>query len=517
MSGLKINFSKTKISKIGPIRETDRRFCRENNLDWVSSFTALGIVYNVKNLKQITINNIENKIDSMKKLIQAWTFRNITPIGCITVAKSLILSKIIHVLQALPTPPLEYLKQIETMLINFIWRNKRHEVSKKIICQTYEMGGLNMVNIVEFDLSLKLTWIRKLLNNDSEWEEIAKENKIDRLPLTGEKHHTDILKSIHHPFWKSVVSAYIKWYKSLRTKHTIEVGNEFLWGNPMINIPFNNTLFKSNFIFVNDLFNGLGIPLSIQEIKDRIGKNLMFTTYCRLWRALPKTWKQTLRNQRKNNEVFRPITIEWLTKDRKGTKNIRKVWEPNEEPILPGKTKWIEELGLDEGESWKKIFLLPIHSKINVRCKYFQFQILHRSLITNRKLTQFGIKDNESCDNCDETETITHLLYDCHKAAEIWRAVMLWLESISPNTMFFDKNSILLGNTNNEVIVNYIILTTKHEIYKSKWNKTKLTLTKLKHIFKNQMDLEIYIGTIKNNLPKVLGKWSPVLNNLRNL
>ena len=57
--------------------------------------------------------------------------------------------------------------------------------------------------------------------------------------------------------------------------------------------------------------------------------------------------------------------------------------------------------------------------------------------------------------------------------------------------MFFDKNSILLGNTNNEVIVNYIILTTKHEIYKSKWNKTKLTLTKLKHIFKNQMDLEI--------------------------
>ena len=85
-----------------------------------------------------------------------------------------------------------------------------------------------------------------------------------------------------------------------------KLGNEFLWGNPMINIPFHNTLFKSNFIFVNDLFNELGIPLSLQEIKDRTGKNLMFTTYCGLWRALPKTWKQTLRNQRKNNEVFRP-------------------------------------------------------------------------------------------------------------------------------------------------------------------------------------------------------------------
>ena len=256
-SGLKINFSKTKIIKIGPIRETDRCFCRENNLDWVSSFTALGIVYDVKNLKNITKNNIENKIETMKKLIQAWTFRNLTPIGRITVAKSLILSKIIHVLQALRTPPLEYLKQIETMLVNFIWRNKRHEISKKILCQKYEMGGQNMVNIVEFDLSLKLTWIRKLLNGDNEWEEIAKENKIDRLPLTGENQHIDILKSIQNPFWK------IKWYESLRKKNTIEIGNECLWGNPLINIPYNNTLFKANLIYVNDLYNEQAIPLNI--------------------------------------------------------------------------------------------------------------------------------------------------------------------------------------------------------------------------------------------------------------
>ena len=112
-SGLKINFSKTKVIKISPIRETDRRFCRENNLDWVSNFTALGIKYDVMNLKNITINNIKNKIKSMEKLIQLWMFCNITPIGRVCVAKSLILSKIIHVLQSLPSPPPEYLKKIE--------------------------------------------------------------------------------------------------------------------------------------------------------------------------------------------------------------------------------------------------------------------------------------------------------------------------------------------------------------------------------------------------------------------
>ena len=71
-SGLKINYSKTKVIRIGPIRETDRRFCKENNLDWVSTFTALGIEYNTLNITNITDQNILLIIDSMKKLIQLW-------------------------------------------------------------------------------------------------------------------------------------------------------------------------------------------------------------------------------------------------------------------------------------------------------------------------------------------------------------------------------------------------------------------------------------------------------------
>ena len=81
--------------------------------------------------------------------------------------------------------------------------------------------------------------------------------------------------------------------------------------------------------------------------------------------------------------------------------------------------------------------------------------------------------------------------------------------------MYLDKKSILLGNSKNELIVYNIITINKHEIYKSKWTKTKLNLIKLKKIFKTQMELEICLGTIKNNLPKVLGKWATVYNYLR--
>ena len=69
MSGLEININKTKVIRIGPIRETDRRYCRENDLEWVTEFVALGIKYNVLNMKDITIQNIK---DNSKLVLQKY-------------------------------------------------------------------------------------------------------------------------------------------------------------------------------------------------------------------------------------------------------------------------------------------------------------------------------------------------------------------------------------------------------------------------------------------------------------
>ena len=73
----------------------------------------------------------------------------------------------------------------------------------------------------------------------------------------------------------------------------------------------------------------------------------------------------------------------------------------------------------------------------------------------------------------------------------------------------------ILGNKKNEIIINCIIITIKHELYKSKWTKTQLNLTKIKNIIITHIELEIYSGTMKNTLPKVLGKWATVYNHSR--
>ena len=515
-SGLKINESKTKVIRIGPIRETDRRFCRENNLDWVSKFVALGIHYDVLNLEGITDCNINNKKDEMKNLMQSWICRNITPIGRIAVLKSLIISKIIHILQSLPSPNINTLKELDKLNYNFIWRNKRHEVSKTTLCLDQEHGGLNMFNLIEFDMSLKLTWLKKLYVQSPEWAEFALYYKIDRLIWTGSTYHNYLLKNTLNPFWRSVLLSFKKWYSTMDSMELIGAAFQPIWGNTSLNIPFINNLYTNNIIFLHDLFDAEGIPRTKESLEISIGKNIIFTTYQAIWRAMPKTWKDQLKNIPKDFNLVLPPILVWLLKDKKGTRNIRRVWSMKNSNNIPiGQQKWSLELNNPHQLNWKQIYLIPKKCNLNARIIYFQYQISHRSLITNKKLQQFGLRDNANCEMCNVPETIQHLLIDCPYAQGIWNGISGWLNQTLNSTLYLNTNDILLGNSSNEIVTNCIILIVKHELYKRKWNKNNLTLTGLKRVIKNHMDLDCYLGTIHGRPQKAIGKWSSIYTYLQ--
>ena len=111
MSGLAINKDKTKVIKIGGSR--DRRIPWEGQfgLKWTHSFEALGIQYNVFKLHELTEINLELKIEKIKKLIRTWSTRKLTPYGKVTIVKSLLLSKITHILLSLPSPNTNTIKK----------------------------------------------------------------------------------------------------------------------------------------------------------------------------------------------------------------------------------------------------------------------------------------------------------------------------------------------------------------------------------------------------------------------
>ena len=384
-SGLKINITKTKVIRIGQIRETDRRFGRENNLDWVNNFTALGIDYDVLNMRDITQNNIESKIEGMKNAVRAWGCRNITPIGRVAVLKSLILSKITHILLSLPSPNRETIKTIEDICYQLIWKNKRHEVSKKTITKELKDGGLKMLNIQEFDRSLKLTWMRKIINQTTDWVEFIKYYKIDYLLVTDTNYHLHVKNSIMNPFWKDVTVAYWDWFSKLKTFCRTPVDSQLIWGNPNLNLPTNNKLLKQNIVYIRDLYNNEGFPLTQNELEIKTGTRMFFIHYQAIRRAIPNEWNQYMLNFRRDYNLTKPSNIDWLTKDKKGGTSLRKIWQQSAREVPPiSQQRWSEEFNNDEEINWPFSYMLPFKCRLNARVKYFQYQINHRSLITNK-------------------------------------------------------------------------------------------------------------------------------------
>ena len=78
-----------------------------------------------------------------------------------------------------------------------------------------------------------------------------------------------------------------------------------------------------------------------------------------------------------------------------------------------------------------------------------------------------------------------------------------------------DKISLLLGNPDNELIINYVYIICNHKIYKGNWNRSPASIIKIKRILKSHMEIDIHLGTVDKTLPKILGKWSSLYNVLK--
>ena len=131
ISGLEMNKDKTKVVKIGAIRDRSISLEGKFGLDWTEDFEVLGIKYRIRHMETITDDNISSKLSEMKKLTALWNTRSLTPYGKVTIIKSLVQSKITHILLSLPNPSNNTFKDIQTLVDAFLWKNKPPNSEKR--------------------------------------------------------------------------------------------------------------------------------------------------------------------------------------------------------------------------------------------------------------------------------------------------------------------------------------------------------------------------------------------------
>lgn len=221
-SGLRINYEKTQVIWIGIKKFSQDTINTKHKLVWgKSSFKLLGIEFSV-DLNEMLVVNYKARIIQLKKQIMTWKHRNLTPIGKITVIKTLLMPTFNHLFLSLPNPDHTTLKTIHDALQDFLWKGPPR-IKEQVLIKSYSDGGLKMLDVYKFVNALKITWIRRLITSyDRSWQQfISKYVNFSELFCFGKVYVQSLLKTMKNQFWKDVLTAFYNFMD------TVKIDTEF--------------------------------------------------------------------------------------------------------------------------------------------------------------------------------------------------------------------------------------------------------------------------------------------------
>ena len=515
-SGLAMNFDKTKVVWFGCEHPRDTVYLPYLKFEWnPKSFVILGITFTT-DLKNITDINIANKMNSMIFELNQWSKRHIPPFGKVTVIKTLVISKIVHILIALPSPSSSTINELNKLFFEFLWSGKPDQIKRAVAIQKLEKGGIGMIDLNLFDKALKLTWLRRYFTTSSSWKNLidSKYPLLKNLNNFGDKYEDIILNEIKDPFWSLIIKYYYKFYREykIRSKEEIEA-TRFMY-NSKINIgrkPIKNEKLISSGIFsiyqlrFNEKFLTLG------ELNMKLKKPLNFLEYNSLIRSI----EEFLVNH-SELKPFKAIehspVLNIIMSNKKGSSFIYKSMIPKEKEIT-GYKRWTNNTDFTKTD-WEKCFNLLKFTNSDTKLRWLQFRILHHILSTNRSVSKYNIDQIDRCSFCGaHSETILHLLWTCRYVQQFWNnlASSINKKCYHANKFRFTKSLVIFGKCKEIVtdnICNLIILLAKYFIYRSKVQNQTLNFK----AFISELHKRYIIEKLINeNSVKFKNNWSPYL------
>ena len=155
--GLKVNFDKTEMFRVGSLHNAYPRYYVDFLLHWSDRPIKVLGIYVSGNYQEMISKNYNELLDKVTNICKIWAHRSMTLLGRITIVNTLIIPILLYRLQVLPSPSKVFFAKLRQTISYFLWEGKKPKMSYKKLIQSYEKGGLKLQ-----DPELKNVALKKL-------------------------------------------------------------------------------------------------------------------------------------------------------------------------------------------------------------------------------------------------------------------------------------------------------------------------------------------------------------------
>ena len=519
--GLKVNYDKTTIYRIGSSQHTIARLYTQKNFVWDDPpIQTLGITVDTdwNNMAQLNINPV---IQKARETLTTWNATNLTLTGRVLVVNTFVEFLCVYPFTVLPYIPQNMLQQLHEIIWKFIWKNKRPKIRFDVLKQLKNHGGLRLVDLESKHIALliqaqfncrKDAFLNKAMMNflDTPLK--------DNLRLCNINHKEVNYLFQRKCYWTGMFEAWCKYNYHIPKKYS-EVKNQLLHYNSHIKI--NNKFYISqkaiegNILAVADLLDENGSLHSWDSFNQKHPGVLQWLEYYSIVDALPKDWITLIDAKQRTTDKHEHRYTN-LVKLKKVTAKVYKelILIPN---VMNGAVnRWNKPL--EESISREEIvssLQWATSLTISTKLRDYQFRLMHKILPTNKELYRWKIVDSNICNFCAEVDSIEHTMFKCNAVNRLWCALPMLIEELTgthSNEIVINFHNVLLNkiHSGSKHVANFICLIVKQSIYRFKCQNKTLTLCKIKYEIQTTEMIELY-SAIKNNKVSIHNKkWKSI-------
>lgn len=474
--------------------------------------------------------NYQTPLTKIRHTCQAWTNRNLSLKGKVTLINSLMISLLQYPMSCTPVPRravVEYKK----LIVDFIWSSKRSKIAYNLLIQDIKHGGLRLADL---ELRIRTTHISLIksawLHPTSPWAIILK------AALQQENIHTLLMSKAN---WSKHLSPRYAMFKEILTSwetvHNFEpdteemVRREIIWNHQSILVakqPVHWQLWhQAGITTIADLWHEQEPRfLSHEELRQTYGIQCSFLDALQVRAAIPVKWKRLLLNPASRNltpELYiRPPAGGHLKITGSSSRTIYGALVLGKKPPISAQQKWAmiyPHLHQNQGDSWDYVYMAPYKATRETKYQAFQYKVLQRIIPCNRYLANIKVKQDDTCAFCDEVDTIQHFLSDCQNTHHFWTQVCSWLDQntdlhidISQQEFLFGVHPTIPGSRK----MNFITIMVKFFVHRQKlFHNGDFPLTLFLRELKSRLQMEKQVCFLEGKPDKFRG-WERVLTAL---